>query len=162
MANAKQGGAVFLKIRKIKKGEEKQICRMILDVFDEFIAPDYCVEGIKEFRQYVNPELITQRLQINCLIYVAEVENNIAGVLELRDNNHISLLFVKKQYQNQGIAKELVGKATAVCIKNNGGKLEVNSSPYAVNIYKRLGFITTDWEKTVDGIRFTAMEKKIE
>jgi GNAT superfamily N-acetyltransferase len=151
----------FLKIRKIRKGEEIQVCRMVLEVFDEFIAPDYCVEGIKEFRQYVNPELINQRLKINCLMYVAEVETHIAGVLELRDYNHISLLFVKKQYQKQGIAKAFLNKTVAICLKNNGEKLEVNSSPYAINIYKRLGFVATDWEKTVDGIRFTAMEMKI-
>lgn len=150
-----------MRIRKIKKGEEKLICRLVLEVFDEFIAPDYCVEGIKEFRQYVNPELINQRLKINCLMYVAEIENDIAGVLELRDYNHISLLFVKKQYHNQGVAKALINKAVSICKKNNGEKLEVNSSPFAVNIYKCLGFAATDWEKTVNGIRFTAMEKKV-
>ena len=53
-----------MKIRKIRKDEIKQVCRLVLEVFDEFVAPDYCVEGIKEFRQYINPELIEQRLKI--------------------------------------------------------------------------------------------------
>lgn len=149
-----------MKIRKIRKDEIKQACRLVLEVFDEFVAPDYCVEGIKEFRQYINPELIEQRLKINCIIYIAEIDNLIVGVLELRDFNHISLLFVKKENHNQGVAKALVGKAVTISLKNKAEKLEVNSSPFAVNIYKRLGFIEIDWEKTVNGIRFTAMEKK--
>jgi GNAT superfamily N-acetyltransferase len=150
-----------LKIRKIRKSEIKQVCRLVLEVFDEFIAPDYCVEGIKEFRQYINPELIEQRLKINCIAYVAEIENVIVGVLEIRDYNHISLLFVKKHHQNQGIAKALIAKAVTISLKNKAKKLEVDSSPFAVNIYKRLGFVETAWEKTIDGIRFTSMEKNI-
>lgn len=33
----------------------------------------------------------------------------------------------------------------------------VNSSPYAVPIYHKLGFRDTDKEQTVDGLRFTPM-----
>ena len=34
----------------------------------------------------------------------------------------------------------------------------VNSSPYAVKIYEHLGFVPTDNEQTVNGIRFTPMK----
>ena len=36
----------------------------------------------------------------------------------------------------------------------------VNSSPYAVEIYRRMGFIPIGTEKTVNGLRFTPMERK--
>ena len=34
----------------------------------------------------------------------------------------------------------------------------VNSSPYAVEVYRHLGFVPTDDEKSVDGLRFTPMQ----
>ena len=34
-------------------------------------------------------------------------------------------------------------------------RITVNSSPYAVEIYRRLGFTATDAERVTDGIRFT-------
>ena len=36
-------------------------------------------------------------------------------------------------------------------------KITVNAAPYGVKIYKALGFIPTDKEQTVDGLRFTPM-----
>ena len=34
----------------------------------------------------------------------------------------------------------------------------VNSSPYAVEVYRHLGFVPTDDEQSVDGLRFTPMQ----
>lgn len=34
----------------------------------------------------------------------------------------------------------------------------VNSSPYAVEVYRHLGFTPTDREQSVDGLRFTPMQ----
>jgi len=41
--------------------------------------------------------------------------------------------------------------------KNKISNITVNSSPYALEVYHRLGFIDKDREQTVDGIRFTPM-----
>ena len=34
----------------------------------------------------------------------------------------------------------------------------VNSSPYAVEVYRHLGFVPTDEEQSADGLRFTPMQ----
>ena len=34
----------------------------------------------------------------------------------------------------------------------------VNSSPYAVEVYRHLGFVPTDEEQSTDGLRFTPMQ----
>ena len=39
--------------------------------------------------------------------------------------------------------------------------ITVNSSPYAVDVYKKLGFVIEEDEQTVDGIRFTKMKLEI-
>ena len=49
-------------------------------------------------------------------------------------------------------------------LKDYSGKttITLNSSPYGVPFYRAIGFVPTDEEKTVNGIRFTPMEYKAE
>jgi len=69
------------------------------------------------------------------------------------------MLFVKKDYHRRGIARSLFQTAVKeICKKqDNVSKITVNSSPYAVEVYHRLGFVDIDKEQTVNGIRFTPM-----
>ena len=85
------------------------------------------------------------------------------GVLAFRDITHISLLFVKKSHHRRGIAKELL-RIGINDIKNANEditQITVNSSPYAVNIYKKLGFLPIDKMKEKDGIKYTPMKMTI-
>ncbi|HWQ89143.1 MAG TPA: GNAT family N-acetyltransferase, partial [Desulfitobacteriaceae bacterium] len=56
------------------------------------------------------------------------------------------------------IAKNLI---TLAIEKVKVTEIDVNSSPYAVNIYKRMGFEQLDEEQEKDGIRFITMKKSI-
>ncbi len=42
--------------------------------------------------------------------------------------------------------------------QNTTGKITVNSYPYAVSVYHRLGFKDTDKEQVTNGLRYTPME----
>ena len=65
---------------------------------------------------------------------------------------------VKKDYHRRGIARRLFQTVEEICkSQNNISKITVNSSPYAIEVYHRLGFVDTDKELTVNGIRFTPM-----
>ncbi|MCR5316778.1 MAG: GNAT family N-acetyltransferase [Treponema sp.] len=47
--------------------------------------------------------------------------------------------------------------------KNKKGEtVTLNSSPYGLPFYKARGFVPTDEEKTVNGIRFTPMKYTVE
>jgi predicted GNAT family N-acyltransferase len=48
------------------------------------------------------------------------------------------------------------------CRKNNASLefIEVNSSPFAVGIYEKLGFIRVSDEQLKNGMKFTPMVKK--
>jgi GNAT superfamily N-acetyltransferase len=69
-------------------------------------------------------------------------------------------LFVKKKYQHKGIARKLFNELKIELIKNNPNSevITVNSSPFAVKIYEKLGFVTTDKEQLQDGLCFTPMK----
>lgn len=67
---------------------------------------------------------------------------------------HIALFFVDSNYQRQGIGKKLF---SLVSEDNTGGSITVNSSPFAVPIYHRLGFVDTNSERVTNGLRYTPM-----
>ena len=121
----------------------------------EFEAPDYSDEGIEEFKRALkNPEYID-----NLTYYVKTHNARVIGMLATRnEGSHIALFFVHPYYQRQGIGKRLFHQALS---KYPTETMTVFSSPYAVPIYKTLGFEATDEEQIDKGIRFTPMELKI-
>jgi predicted GNAT family N-acyltransferase len=143
--------------RPLEPGEEADICDLVVEIFDEFVALDYSEEGRQEFYRYADPEALAARQGKNHFCLVAEMDDIIVGVIEIRDCNHISLLFVKER--GRGIAKELFHRALNRCIGELSkiSQVTVNSSPYAAPIYKRIGFRIVDEEKTENGITYIPM-----
>ena len=73
------------------------------------------------------------------------------GVIATKDTTHIALFFVDREYHKQGIGRKLYNKVEPL---NNKGFFTVNSSPYAHEVYKHLGFIDTDTKQCVNGLIF--------
>ena len=145
--------------REIYDGEEKIVCQLIMEVFNEFIAPGYSKEGINEFSKAADPVSMRYRLANNRFILVAFDEDVLVGVIEVRNYDHISLFFVRKEYMGKGIGGTLNELAIDKCLESNPEltKIDVGSSPYAVPIYEKLGVVIVDSEKTLNGIRYTPM-----
>ena len=134
--------------------------QLVIDVFLEFEAPDYCDEGIMEFKNYIESDAIIKMLRKNeIFIWGCINEKKVIGVIATKQPCHISLLFVDKLYHKQGIARELYNTVVSYYMeKSNYTEMTVNSSPYAVEVYHKLGFTDTNNEQTVNGIRFIPMK----
>ena len=141
-----------MEIRKILKEEMKDALDLVWKVFLEYEAPDYSEEGIEEFKKSINDMNWVNAREF----YGAFNKNQLLGVIATKDISHIALFFVDGKYQKQGIGKKLYNK---VELLNNKGYFTVNSSPYAHEIYKHLGFIDTDVEQCINGLRFYPMKK---
>lgn len=142
-------------IKESKKEEIDEILKLVLRSFMKYVAPTYTKEGIEEFKKFISNENAISTLKF----YTAYENDELLGTIVTRENNtHISLFFIDEKYIGKGIGKKLYE-----CIKllNETGLITVNSSPYAVEIYKKLGFIATGNEKTENGIRFTPMKSLI-
>lgn len=141
-------------------GEESEICDLVIRVFDEFNRSEYSEEGIRGFYSYVSPFMLSKRTRLNHFVLTAKVDHQIAGIIEVCDFDHISLLFVDKPFQQRGIAGILMEKALRHCQQERQDKtsITVNASPYAVSIYKKLGFYITGTDRTQNGIFFTPMK----
>jgi len=61
-------------------------------------------------------------------------------MIEVREERHITMFFVEKEFQGTGVGQELLRRALAICLRRNPklSKITVNSSPNAVKIYERL------------------------
>ena len=149
-----------ISFRPMKQGEEAGVVDLVLKVFTEFVAPRYSNEGVAEFKKFVNTDALADRFKTGNPIILAESGRKIVGVIEMRDNSHIALLFVEKSHQHNGIAKELIRRAIKICRRRNQNiqRITVNSSPNAFDAYHNIGFIGARNEKIVNGIRFIPME----
>lgn len=139
-------------IRKIRQEEiEKALC-LVWKVFQEYEAPDYTKEGVEEFYKSIHDE---KYLSMLCW-YGAFIQEELVGIIATRnEGTHIALFFVDGKYHRRGIGKQLYQTARR---ENNSEKMTVNSSPYAVPVYHKLGFKDIDTEQVVNGLRFTPME----
>lgn len=143
-----------MEIRKILSNELENAINLVWRVFLEYEAPDYTQEGIDEFKKTINDiNLINKRD-----FYGAFQDNNLLGVIATKDITHIALFFVDGKYHKQGIGKELYKKIESL---NNLGYFTVNSSLYAHEIYKHLGFNDTDALSCIHGIKFYPMRKEL-
>ncbi|MBY2479118.1 GNAT family N-acetyltransferase [Clostridioides difficile] len=148
-------------IRELKEQDIRNALDLIWNVFEEFESPDYCDEGIKSFHEFIEYNSIIEKVKEKSLFFWGCFDcERLIGVLAIRDLNHICMLFVDKNYHKRGIAKKLITTGIEYCIYNkiNLTEITVNSSPYAVEVYHKLGFKDTDVEQTTDGIRFTPMK----
>jgi GNAT superfamily N-acetyltransferase len=147
-------------IVKLHKNEIKNALELVWIVFKEFEAPDYSQQGIEEFRKYISYDSMIEQFETEKIFFWGcKVNNELTGVIATRGMNHICLLFVKKEFHKRGIAKRLFYTVLERCKseKSTIHTITVNSSPYAVEVYHRLGFVDIEKEQTVNGLRFTPM-----
>ena len=145
--------------RQMKPEDIIEVSNLVSRVFNELVAPEYSSEGVQEFHRYIEPTAFQARFQKNHFSLVALAQTRVVGMIEVRGYDHVSLLFVDHDYQRRGIAKELLYQAIRICLRFKPQLLEisVNSSPFAVPIYEKLGFYQVGERQVRNGIGFIPM-----
>jgi len=142
----------MMMIRKISETEKSSAMQLVWDVFQEFEAPDYSPEGSKTFKDFIYGPMLNTVAEV----YGAFENDTLLGVIATRnEGNHIALFFVRKEYHGQGIGRKLFDHIVPL---GNNNCITVNSSPYAAEIYRKLGFIDQDAEQLTNGIRYIPMK----
>jgi len=152
------------KISELDPGALEQALDLVWKTFLVFEAPDYTDEGVQEFKKYIEPCAIAKKLADKELkIWTCRYGGEIVGVIAANGSIcHINLLFVDSEHHRKGIARSLVESAINHYKEHTDFReLTVNSSPYAVPAYHRLGFVDTAAETTQNGLTFIPMEKNI-
>ena len=142
-------------IRKLGTNETGTALDLVWSVFQEYEAPDYSEDGVKEFYSSIHDEKYFSEL---CM-YGAFISEKLVGIIATRSKGtHIALFFVDGKYHKKGIGKKLFQTVLMEC---SSGRRTVNASPYAIPVYRKLGFIDIDVEQVINGIRFTPMVYEI-
>jgi|GEM_PF-367178 len=148
----------------LKAGEEQLLSELVWEVFSEFVAPGYSSEGIETFRSFIQGEELKKATEAGKFFTICCWDGEtLAGSITVRDGNHIALLFVRKSHHRRGIAKGLFARTMEKCLElmPHLTEITVNSSPYAVDIYKRLGFSAVGEQTTMNGITCIPLSMKI-
>ncbi len=175
-----------IKIIRAGEGDWENAMSLAWLVFSEFNAPVYGEEGSRSFLDFISGNSLKQMfLHGKYPVFLAREDEQDdsslpAGMLSLRENNHISLLFVDKRYQGKGIGKSLIERAAAFVdisskearsdrnkpedyryMRALNGRLTVNSAPAAVSFYRSCGFFETGETAQNDGISYVPMMRPV-
>lgn len=141
-----------MEIKKIDRTQIPEAVNLIWTTFLQFEAPDYSDEGVESFKKFIENKDIINSLEF----WGAYDKGKLKGVIATNENRkHVCCFFVKAKYHRQGIGRKLWEH---ILINNQNSIITVNSSPYAVPVYRKLGFVDTDTEQLTDGIRYTPMK----
>ncbi|NLC92040.1 MAG: GNAT family N-acetyltransferase [Treponema sp.] len=101
-----------IKIRKTTKNEFDEVIKLTWETFLEFEAPDYDINGINQFKKDIidNASFKEACISERNKTFGAFDSNVLVGIIVIRNENHITLFFVKKEYQRKGIATQLFYK----------------------------------------------------
>jgi GNAT superfamily N-acetyltransferase len=120
--------------------------------------------GAEAFLQGIEPGAIRGYIQApNIRYYVGLVDQQLAGVVAMRDGAHLYHLFVRPAFQGQGLGRALWQHAKDAALASGlHSRFTVNSSPYAVPVYVRFGFAATGPRVETRGVAFVPMELRLD
>lgn len=148
-------------VRPAFRDEWDEAMSLAWKTFMRFEAKDYSQRGIESFQDFITDTTLHRMFVMGSYqMFVAMDGEKMVGMISLRNETHISLLFVDPAYHMQGIGRELIEYLCDYVLKEEGyRRVTVNAAPYAVEFYHKLGFRDIGREETNDGIRYTPMER---
>jgi GNAT superfamily N-acetyltransferase len=91
--------------------------------------------------------------------YIAHLDSSLVGIVAVRDHRHLYHLFIAREFQGKGFARQLWEFAKANSIASgHQGVFTVNSSLNAVPVYQRYGFAITGTVVEANGVVFQPMQ----
>ncbi len=123
-------------IRKLEQDRIRPGTSLALEVYIQCGAEDFDEEGVKSFKSFISSEQLMNEL----VIYGAFEDKNLVGIMGTKnEGKHLSLFFIRKEYQCKGIGKQLFCFAISDCPVD---EMSVNSSTYAIPFLSKL------WDST--------------
>ena len=137
--------------------------KLAWETFLIFEAQEYSEEGIESFRDFISDQWLKNMfLKGEYQMMVALHDNKIIGFITVRNRSHISLLFVDKKYHRHGIGRTLIENLGEYLITEVGmDYMTVDSAPYALEFYHKLGFWDLAPQQNKQGIIYTSMKKNL-
>jgi predicted N-acetyltransferase YhbS len=149
-----------VEIRAFTPGDAEAVSQLVRQVFDAHVADTFDPEGIEEMHRHVSAKAIAARATTHDT-FVACHGGVPVGVIEVRDRDHVSMLFVRTSHMGLGIASGLMARAQEACRAAGQARMTVHSSLSARSFYERMGFEAVSGVQHVDGFAFVSMGKDL-
>jgi GNAT superfamily N-acetyltransferase len=149
-----------VEVRRFRAEEAGLVSALVRGVFEEHVAPTFEPEGVAEMLRHVSPGAIAGRAETHDT-FVAWQGARPVGVIEVRDRDHVSMLFVRTSHMGLGIATALLARAVEAAQAAGRPAMTVHSSLNARSFYERAGFVAAAAPQRVDGFAFVPMKKRL-
>lgn len=161
----------MITIRNYTKSDSRAVGRLIADTYREFnlsfASPEDQALLLGPFRHAGSSETAHQKAieQIleSPMIYVAESDGEIIGVLRGREER-LASLFVRKDCHHQGVGRRLVERFERESLIQGVTVIRVAATLYAVPFYLKMGYwrstgVRTGWSFEGFGLQIQPMKK---
>lgn len=139
------------KVKALSPTELENSLDLVWKVFLEFEAVNYPEEGKMAFYKAIHSQDYLSMLRA----YGAFDQDKIIGIIATRnEGTHVALFFVDGEYHRRGIGRKLFKR----CLEDNDKRvITVHSSEYALDVYRKLGFVQMEELRDEGGIRYIPM-----
>ena len=142
-----------MKIREATLSDAQAISNLARSLSEKYVTPEFATEASDAFLKSMMADGIRQLIESGLRYHLAEIDENIIGIVGMKDNKHLYHLFVDENFQRKGIARQLWNIAMETCkAVGNPGEFTVNSSKYAQRAYESLGFVAQSAPQERNGI----------
>ena len=150
-------------IRKANALEWEPAMELAWETFKIYQTKEYTQEGIESFYDFIHDkDLKKMFMQGFYKMFLAFDGTKIIGLITLRNGCHISLLFIDKAYQKQGVGSSLIKYLSDyLYYKEKIRYVTVDAAPNAVEFYHKTGFWDLAPLQYRQGISFVPMKKNL-
>lgn len=126
-----------MNIQTLAESDLETVSALCMAAFTASVAPSLSPQGVATFTQIAAADSFARRMTGDNLMLVFVRDDQVLGVIELKEGRHVAMLFVDPQQQSQGIGRQLVAAALAYA---RSEVVTVSASLNSVVAYKRYGF----------------------
>jgi GNAT superfamily N-acetyltransferase len=131
-------------IRLAREEDARAIGVLVRRCTRQDVLPDQPARAAAHLLETMSARSERTRIREGKRYHVAEIDGRIVGVVATRDDSHVFRLFVSRRWRRLGIARMLLARAVTDCRRRAGTrKITLNASAFAVEAYRRLGFVVT-------------------
>ena len=143
-----------IEIRKANILDASTIAELVCSVAASCLGEDAI-----SFVNTISPDKIKANIQDKNFSYaLGFVASELVAMAAMRDQHHFYHLFVAAKFQNKGIAMSLWLYLKNEAVASGTSIFTVNSSHYAVPVYKKFGFVQMNTAQIKNGIRYVPMQ----
>jgi len=130
-----------LKIRQARSSDVIDITQLFYDTIQTINSKDYPQDEIDDWSSWhTDFDKWTARI-IEQYFIVAMLDNKLVGFGSLATDGYLDFMFVHKDYQEKGIASQLLSELEKKAIKQNNQEIYSEVSTTAKTFFERRGFV---------------------